>query len=225
MSFAVYLRSAVCTLLCIACLLVGFTVSAGAVEPQPPDEPKPMAPAQNAKTDLEVPKSLQKYTRSQRVAVAGIPIYLGGLSMAGWGAYQIGVNNGGGNLVVPIMITGSGAILAMGGANMIAFGSHSAAMSLVDNPLRRGDVVAARVAYGMLAVGSTVFLIEYFFARWLGVPGLMGGGAGMGAAILSAVPGMIQIVKNPRLYERHVGPTVSVLPVTQGAGLAMAFRY
>lgn len=213
--------------LLVAMCLVLVSVSAVAqemsTEPPPPweaAEPKPVAVQRTTET-LVRPDHLQKYTRYQRIALVGTPFYIAGMSMVGWGGYQIAVEHAGGNLGVALTF-GAGTIVAVSGAGAMAWGSHGAAMALHNDEPAPRHVLAGRMAYGMLGIGSTAVIISIFLPAEVGTIGAIGG---YGLAIASGIPAAIQMSTNARLSQKQLGPTITMVPMRSGVGVGAFGRF
>ncbi len=218
--------SALRALLCLAILLLGCTAHAQEDNPPPPwegAEPKPVT-QQNQTIGLSSPKHLQRYSRYQRAATIGVPFYLGGLSLAGWASYQtFALNNQ--SLGVGVSLV-AGAIVSVGGAGAIAWGSHSAAMALFDDDPRGRDIVAGRIAFGMLGGGSTAMLAGLYIGSVVNAEGalvLVAGGAG--AAVGAGIPGLIQMAKNTKMRKAQLAALPTVLPRKGGVSFGVVGRF
>jgi hypothetical protein len=146
------------------------------------------------------------------------------MSMVGWASYQIIFLNAGGNVGVGLTL-GTGTLVSLGGAGAMAWGSHSAAMALFNDDPRPGQIIAGRIAYGMLGVGSAAIAVEYFLGGALGPAGLALGLTGLGSAVGSGIPGLIQMTKNTKMRDRQLEPMVTVLPRQGGMTVALVGRF
>jgi len=210
------------SLFCAALLLLSGVAVAEDEAPEPPPpweaaEPKPAQPNQQTTLVLDAPMVSERFDRYQRVALVGTPFYVAGLSMAGWASYQIFVLDARGNTGVEV-INFTGQLIGSAGAGALAFGSHSATMALFDDKPAAKHIIAGRIGYGMLAVGSITVIASIFTGD--AAPLISTGGFYL--MMGSGIPGMIQLAQNGKLKDLERGPKVSLVPIRGGMGLGVA---
>jgi len=95
-------------------------------------------------------------------------------------------------------------------------------MALYDDAPAPRQILAGRIAYGVLGVGTTGLLASYLL--W-GPTQAIVGLSGAGLILLSGVPAVIQMAQNSTA-SRARRPTLALLPRPGGAGLHVvgAFR-
>lgn len=184
------------------------------------DEPPAPPPWEAAEPDLSLDGSTeydrQRLRRYQVVNQIGAPLFLGGLATTSWGLVTISQQG----LVPPsTAIATSAGILALGaGAGAIAWGSHNVAMVLHDNAPLPKDILAGRVAYGMLGVGTTALLTAFALPNDLG---LAIGLTGYVLIASSGLPALLQMTRN----QRFASARVVLCPRADGLQLVLADRF
>jgi len=194
-----------------------------------PPTPAPPPPADWVETDQPAPweagpqvwvsphhlEGLNAYYRYQKLAMTGVPLYVGGVLLGGYGVYalQFGVQD-------PASTTamiGAGALLAWGGAGAITYGSNTAISRLFDGapgPRR----IPGTIAYGLLGISAGLFVgsVVNPFLFLAGIP----------FGIAAGVPALIQTAINPPIrgrWEERNSPSFSLAPIAdpRAPGLAL----
>jgi len=139
--------------------------------------------------------------------------------MSGWGYYTAFVNDA--VALGPALMVLSGSVFAAGGAGAMAWGSHSAAMILHDGAPPPSKILAGRIAYGMLGVGTTGIIASFFL---VGVPAGLSTLGGYSLIVLSGIPALVQMSQN-RAASRLQRAQVVVLPSRDALVVGLAGRF
>lgn len=205
-------------------LLIWLSLAGAADMPEPTGDSPPWGRSSTrylSPTELE---GLEAYERYQRIAKAGLPIYLGGLSVVAYSVFALETNR-----MTPasaVVSSGLGLAVAWGGSGALGWGSYSAATRLAENSSRRPHNLAGKLSIGLLGVSGAGYLIAVSAVT---VPPLSGGGLvlGLGAGIAAGIPGIVQVAINPIQARKVAEERWTVVPYVEGRrrGLAVAHRF
>ena len=166
------------------------------------------------------------YGRYQGMATrAGVPLFLGGLGLVGYGSWWIwGMRN---DEPTGVLLMGAGGAVAWAGAGTMTFGSVTALRRLYGDTDAKRRMIPGYIAYGLLGVSGGALAAGAYAAILAPVLVLPFVAIAIPFGVAAGVPAILQVSINPSHRRAWDQARVGLVPMVRRkhSGLALVGRF